>query len=348
MASSLDITEVPTCTRHIFYGETGCEARHASGKNEGHPCTNKAYYRQGGKVLCGVHSNVDRRKKLSKNPRKDDIRKEKLEQQQASVDRATAANKEAGKQGHVICSKMGMMRGPEDSEGYLKVFPNYKHQNRKDGFGCMALSPKSLGPIDHGQGGLPKASCLENFHQFNKVLVGELDSEKKPRKSFYNTQKAGYKSKTPQRHKFDSSKAKGLDSKEARRCAYSIFRNRQGEERRYSYVESRYFYCHFYEKLATKVADFERLTGMLADGVNLQIVGYDGFPVTRDLQAHYEDPQRPFGHELALYTLLTVRDLADYPWNRYYHTHKDIYPSYLAPGEVTPDKMDTSGNQAPE
>jgi hypothetical protein len=59
-----------------------------------------------------------------------------------------------------------MMKNPEHIEGFLKVFPNYKHQNRQDGFGCMKLSPKYLGPVDHGQPDLPPALNIENFHQY--------------------------------------------------------------------------------------------------------------------------------------------------------------------------------------
>ena len=61
-----------------------------------------------------------------------------------------------------------MMKKPELIDGYLNVFPNYKHQNRKDGYGCAKLSPKSLGPVNHGMPNLPIAKNIENYHQFAK------------------------------------------------------------------------------------------------------------------------------------------------------------------------------------
>ena len=62
---------------------------------------------------------------------------------------------------------MGMMKPPEHIDGYLKVFPNFKHQNRKDGFGCASLSPKALGPVSDGS---RHAKNIENFHQGAKIF----------------------------------------------------------------------------------------------------------------------------------------------------------------------------------
>ena len=106
---------------------------------------------------------------------------------------------------------------------------------------------------------------------------------------------------------------------------YSIHLDKNGAERRYTYVQSRYFYCHQYEKLAPKTDDFKKLKQMLNEGINLQIVGYDAYPITKSLQEHYEDPDKPFGHEIVLYTLLVVKDPENYPWNVYYKQHKNLY-----------------------
>ena len=35
--------------------------------------------------------------------------------------------------------------------------------------------------------------------------------------------------------------------------------------------------------------------------------------------SHYKDVSNTFGHELVLYTLLTVEDPYKYPWNIYYN-----------------------------
>ena len=75
----------------------------------------------------------------------------------------------------MIVSKFRMMKKPEYKKGYLNVFPNSKHQDRKDGFGCASLSPKSLGPVQHTMPNLPPAFNIENYHQFAKFWAFELD-----------------------------------------------------------------------------------------------------------------------------------------------------------------------------
>ena len=57
--------------------------------------------------------------------------------------------------------------------GWWPIFPNAKHGGRTDGAGCPSLSPKIMGPIDHGQPSLPPAQNLENLHQGNKVFPSE-------------------------------------------------------------------------------------------------------------------------------------------------------------------------------
>lgn len=54
------------------------------------------------------------------------------------------------------------------------------------------------------------------------------------------------------------------------------------------------------------------------DGYNLQIVGYDGRSMagTTPLQA-YLDASAPFGHELVLWTMLTVENKDNYPWRKH-------------------------------
>lgn len=39
--------------------------------------------------------------------------------------------------------------------------------------------------------------------------------------------------------------------------------NRDGQERRLSYVDSRQFYCNFYERLASQKSDFKRLVELM-------------------------------------------------------------------------------------
>jgi len=98
--------------------------------------------------MCGVHSKKDKnREKLPTNPNKKQMEEELLKEREKEIENSAELNKENGKMGHVIVSKMFMMKNPEYVKGYLNVFPNYKDQNRKGGFGCMSLNPKSLGQL---------------------------------------------------------------------------------------------------------------------------------------------------------------------------------------------------------
>jgi len=139
-----------------FYGQATCQKA---------KCRNKAYWNVGGQYLCGVHSRKRPREALPKDPDAAIKRHKQFNDQKALVEVHRKANEAEGKRGQVTCCKFLMMREVEDQPGFLKVFPNFKHQTRKDGFGCMTLSPKSLGPVRHSEQGLPEALTIENWHQ---------------------------------------------------------------------------------------------------------------------------------------------------------------------------------------
>jgi hypothetical protein len=108
-----------------------------------------------------------------------------------------------------------------------------------------------------------------------------------------------------------------------------MYYDKDGNEHRYTYLQCRYFYCHYYELLATKEKDFIALKKMIKNGYNLNIQGYDGYNITMDLMEHYNDISKPFGHELVLYTLLVENDPAKYPWNIFYELNKQIYHNVI-------------------
>jgi hypothetical protein len=132
-------------------------------KSTGVNCTNLAYYKDNKKYSCGVHSNKKTRTKLSVNPNKQINKERKLSEHNTQVVDMAALNVENNIKGQVQCYKMHMMKAVPFMPGYRNVFPNYKHQNRKDGFGCSALSPMSLGPVDMFlEDDLPIARNIEN------------------------------------------------------------------------------------------------------------------------------------------------------------------------------------------
>lgn len=289
-----------------FYGEKKCEKK----KTDGDDCINNAYFRCGDQLLCGMHSKKfeDTREKLPKNPhRKQDLKKK----QQLMIKDVLSIAKASPLKGKVCCFKMKMMRTVDYIPGWLNIFPNFKHKSRTDGVGVPSLSPMSMGPIKHNQPGLPVALNLENFHQGNKVFPIEFEDEK-ILPSFYTTQRKMYRDHVPHRHKLSSGKKN--------KPLFSVWRTKDGVEKRFSYIQSRQFYCNYYERFALKDKNFKRLKLFLNYGINIRLCGFDAYVPTggvKGLEKHYLDDSRPFGHELVLYTLLTVDDPEQYPWRKH-------------------------------
>ena len=286
----------------IYYASIPCSSIYKNGGK----CKNKAYYFFDNSYRCGVHSKKNERIELPKNPNKERDKLRDISEQYKIIEKFKQDNFSNGKIGNVICSKLRMMKEVENIDGYLKVFPNFKHQNRKDGFGCSSLSPKSIGPIYHGQPDLPPAKNLENFHQGNKVFLSEVDKDKNPTKKFYECQIEFYNDVDAHRHKF-TSKDKPL---------YSLWRRKNGDEVKMSYFESRQFYCAFYENIVKNLDDFKILQEKMNGGYNLQICGYDAYDVNTDIETCYKDTKKQFGHELVLYTMLVYPE-EEYPWKKY-------------------------------
>ena len=293
----------------IFFGETNCSE-----------CTRKAYYETNNEYRCGLHSKKDNRTKLKKNPKAKERRETELKLHKESVKKQRKLNTP----GSITCYKMKMMKSIPLKKGVLNVFPNNKHKNRKDGYGCASLSPMQLGPVKHGQKRLPDAKSIENYHQFNKCFPIEQEDGEILLK-FYKKQRDAYNDPIPHRHKFKSSDIKKMNKEfvngNVNIPMFSIHKDGNGKERRYTYVESRFFYCIWYEKLALEQPHFQKLKQKLEDGYNLCICGYDAYQPTEDLYTHYCDKSRPFGHELVLYSLL----IGEKPWRRYYEEHKEKY-----------------------
>jgi hypothetical protein len=88
------------------------------------------------------------------------------------------------------------------------------------------------------------------------------------------------------------------------------------KEHRLNYIQSRQFYCTFYERLASVEPDFTKLQQLKDTGTNLQIIGYDAHPIVGIVEDAYLDPSAPFGHELVLYTMLT-EEPANWPWRKH-------------------------------
>lgn len=279
----------------IYYGEQNCTA--TTGK--GTPCSNKAYYKP---QLCGMHCKKDDRIKLSKNKSISDT----------LINHCLSCVSNGSQ---VRVTKMRMMKAVDYFDGYINVFPNYRHGKRKDGtfdpetkekIDCSSLSPFLLGPIEHGEPGFPSAKNIENYWQQSKMFEGDVVDDKVTEKAL--KQRKYMFTQPGQRHKVKGQKP-----------LFSIFYTRDGKERRFSYFEARPFYCKWYEILAKKTEAFGKLKGLLERGYSLNIYGYDGFyietgkNVKEEIYEHYNDGSKPFGHELVLFSLLILED-DEYPW----------------------------------
>jgi hypothetical protein len=310
----------------VYFGERRCCGRDGN-------CSNKAYFNVDGKYVCGVHARKGVKTMLPKNPNAKKKKSEEIASRQILVEQAAVANRAAGRKGDVIVTKFMMRKEPEHIDGYLKVFPNFKHGGRKDGLGLPGLSPKALGPVMHKMTVLPPAVNLENYHQFAKIFPYEVDADGNLLPESLEIRMLGYTTDTPYRHKYEFpqmealAKRQGMEAKSA--PLYSLYYSETGEPRQFSYLECRYFYCHYYELLAKSRPEFTQLRARIQDGYNIQIIGFDGYPITRSLWEHYLDTGRPFGHELVLYCLLTIDDPKEYPWNMFYRKHPQLYDGFI-------------------
>ena len=298
-----------------FFGEVLCDGSFSTGEKKGQPCDRKAYYFDTSPVVgpkCGIHSDKEHRVDLPHRP-VDEVAMEKERQQ--AIEDSQKANGIAGRKGDVKLYRMKMMKAVEETPGYLSVFPNYRHGGRKDGWGTPELSPMVLGPVFHGQLGLPEAKTIEGFHQYSKCYQEEATPEGKPGLLFYANRLEGYETTTPKRHKFTGKeKNKNIP-------LFFVWVDKTGKEHYLDYVTSRQFYCNFYERLAKANPSFLRLKALMEGGTNLQICGYDGFPIPtgntkEEVERAYLDSSVPFGHERVLYAMLLL-DEQDYPWRKY-------------------------------
>jgi len=274
-----------------FKGETTCSV-----------CERWAYYRVDGSVRCGYHSDKKTRKSLKRNPRKDELLKAKGVKHLKTC----VAGKKRGK---VELHRLrGLYAKNPFRDGYITVFPNFGNKSGKkrvDGALSMGdLSPKTIGPVEHGQPGLPVAQNIENFHQGSKRFPDQTEEQ------FVETRLEMYKDPVPHRH---NPFAKRVPGKNRNIPRYFAWVDKSGKEHQLSYVQSRQFYCHFLERAVKETKDFKELQDKLANGYNLLLCGWDAEPMKRSAEEEYLNPETPFGHERVLYCMLKE----EYPWRKH-------------------------------
>lgn len=250
-------------------------------------------------------------KKVRKTNEHKAVDKTEMKAHNLSIAKAVEANKTSGKEGEIFCQKIKMRQKVPLRHGCWMIFPNRKHGNRKDGYGCPSLSPMVMGPVEHGQPGVPVSLNIENYHQFNKCFDFEVNKlTNKIDQEFFDTRDHAYGDSVPHRHKVRN-----------KIPLFSVHLDATAGIKRYAYVESRFFYCHWYEKIALQQPAFKLLKKQLESGYNLCICGYDAHDPKPDMYEVYCDASKPFGHEMVLYCLLKKT----YPWRRYYDEHRKLY-----------------------
>lgn len=302
-----------------FYGENPCEGFYQHNQSK---CRNKSYFKdtKTGKCFCGLHKPKEA-SELPRNPAAAIKKQRQIDDHANGVIFAKNGNANASRKGKVMCSKMGMFKPPTPVEGYLFVFPNARHGGRKDGLGIPELSPKIMGPVNHGMPNMPVALTIENYHQFAKVFPEEADMFGNVLENTLKQRREAYSNPIGIRHKPAAKGGKVVP-------LYSSYYDKEGKEHRFKYVESRWFYCKEYERIAKDSPKFLELRNKIQDGYNLNICGYDGYNVTKPLYDHYLDPSKPFGHEMVLYSMLTVDDPKNYPWNQYQEKNIHLYKDF--------------------
>ena len=160
------------------------------------------------------------------------------------------------KRGNVRVGKLPYRWDPNPGSKKWPVVPGYKNINVCSGSQGIykQLSPMRLGPIAGSQ-------KMENLWQFSKVLESELDNNGDPGQLFFDRRDEGFSSPKGIRRNPDKSPVQ--------------FFYWKGEK--LNLVEAReQIYCNYYESLVVKTDAYRALEQLTEDGINIQILGYDG------------------------------------------------------------------------
>lgn len=217
--------------------------------------------------------------------------------------------------GQVQLAKQIHFRAPKGVDKSYPRLDEYTTVSVCSGGGKLGkqLSPFTLGPvtsIHHTDLDLSEAKIFENFWQNLKVFTFELDEKSNPSPLYFARRLKGFRDDKPHRRVYPK---KTLETKGAK-CEYIWW---MGEK--LSWVEARVkIYCPIYAELVEKTDSFRSLKSRMANGENLLLIGYDGFPfnpyATQDVlvaaTSHLLDTTKSVGHEFVLVCLL----LGIKPW----------------------------------
>lgn len=225
--------------------------------------------------------------------------------------------------GDIKCNRIIHYRSKEEGSKEHPKIPGYVNINVTSGNSkWKSLSPMKLGPfhlieqkvvtpwyhdgihpgftsINEFQQMLP-CTNLENIWQGSKIFNIDLNKDNVIQPSFFERRKKMAYDIKPHRRALPKKDGVPISS--------------YWDGKYYSYLDSRVIYCNLYTNLVIKTSEYNELVNMRNNGINLQIIGYDGqdIPINYEsMKNAYLDPNKPFGHELVLCCLLTNIS----PWN---------------------------------
>jgi hypothetical protein len=228
-----------------------------------------------------------------------------------SVKNAKVENLKLGVIGKVRCGKLQSRFAPAHVDKKWPAKEGYKNINCCSGAQGIFkfLSPMKLVPSVYEYDGEEtiQATNIENLWQFSKVWPGEEDPDTGlPNKEWFERRKNGWLDVKAHRHVKKGPK----DATNRNIPMYSYWK---GEK--LSYLEARKkIYCPIYAQEVVKSEAYKKLHKMVhEEGYNVSILGFDGIDYHAEgktLKELFDDPSRPFGHELLLCGLLT----GDHVW----------------------------------
>jgi hypothetical protein len=277
-------------------------------------CGRPAYYAVNNSPRCGYCANKHTagRKKLKKDPNSTEKEEEALLVHQATIENARDATRDVASRVNLFKLKGIIPKIPQEA-GYITVLPNKANRSgleRSDGaLNMSSLSPRCIGPVEHGQPDVPPALSIECFHQGSKYF-----SEMGSMEQFRETQRVIFADPSAPRHNpFAKLNGKNRNIPEF----FVWIDHRTGVEHHLGYVESRQFYCNFLERAIIDKPDMHKLRCLLAEGYQLLICEHDAHsPAGRTIEEIYLDPSRPFGHGFVIYTML-VYPPEQWPWRKH-------------------------------
>jgi hypothetical protein len=275
--------------------------------------------------LCTIHKG-DSTERLDPVLTHQQRRQEIAEAHAQTVAEARARNAENNTSGSVTMGKAHPMLPIPLVQGYLDVAVTLAQPKQFTGHLALKLHPGAIGPITHGEPGLPRARYLDNYYNAHMCFS---------RESYKHFSR--YRREMFRERRVHTPKKVQYPQFETDEIAYFSWRMPNGKRRRLTLVQSRQVFCNIYARKVVRVPAYTAISDMLKAGTNIRIVGYAPCPFDgRPLEQIYLDPAAQIGHEFVLVCLLR----GEAPWKT--HTFlPNIFKPRPVPREAGEEQAST-------